>query len=121
MNKRPGYTGQLHKFATELPVDWMNKNKGAGYRVTSVDFGGQFWGVVLSRNSGIGKQEWTMDSEYPIDFIRNKAGDGYKLTHLSYGGGKWVAVMSEDSTLSSNSSTIQKSSLPLSWIMDKAN
>lgn len=121
MNKRPGYTGQLHKFATELPVDWMNKNKGEGYRVTSVDFGGQFWGVVLSRNTGIGKQEWTMDSEYPIDFIRNKAGDGYKLTHLSYGGGKWVAVMSEDPTLSSNSSTIQKSSLPLFWVMDKAN
>lgn len=64
-----------------------------GYRITDVAYGDGLWAVVMTEDTGYGRQAWMYSADFPAEFIREKWDEGLDLTTLTYGDGWWMVVM----------------------------
>jgi serine/threonine-protein kinase len=67
------------------------------YHVTSLAYGNNVWGVMMSQDSPFSQQTWQTKKEFPSEFIEGKWDEGFRVTSLAYGNDVWGVIMSQGS------------------------
>lgn len=92
------YEGQTWFYAgtgNALQEDEIKKNWNQGKRITSAAYTDHGWFVVMSGNSGLGRQIYNVTGDWPSDWIQKNWDQGLRISTISRGSGQWLVVMSE--------------------------
>lgn len=96
-----------------------------GYRITSVAGSGSSWVVVMSKDSGLGRQRFTYPTEFSAkkeDWIKQRWDEGYSITQLGgtlRGDGKNVVIVMSEGSGITEQTFEGPGSFPADWIEQK--
>lgn len=78
------------------PDAWISQGWDRGYQITGLVGCPDHWGVVMRRDTGLGRQWWEAAEQFPGPWIDLRWQEGYQISGLSHRDGRWVVVMSQE-------------------------